>query len=96
MTRGEQVGSNHIQCTVQAGATTILCDAAFVFANGSQLHGSVNLSFDVEASGQPFQVAVTGGTGDWFGATGAVTVTDTSTEQESSALYEAKVVLPHR
>jgi hypothetical protein len=37
---------------------------------------------------------VTGGTGDFFGATGAVTVTDISTAQETASLYEADLVLP--
>jgi hypothetical protein len=37
---------------------------------------------------------VTGGTGDWFGATGAISVTDISTAAETASLYEADVVLP--
>ncbi len=35
-------------------------------------------------------------TGDWFGATDALTLTDRSAERESSTLHEAEVVLPHR
>ena len=49
----------------------------------------------MEEGAEPFDVAVTGGTGDWFGATGAVTITDISTEDETASLYEADVVLPH-
>ena len=48
------------------------------------------------SSGTAPTAAVTGGTGEWFGATGAVTITDRSTEQETGSLYEADVVLPHR
>jgi hypothetical protein len=40
---------------------------------------------------------VTGGTGDWFGATGAVTVTDiTPAPDEPVSLYEADVLLAHK
>ena len=96
ITRGKEVGRSHIQCTVQVVADSSLCHAALVFATGSQLLISVHLDFGTEESEQPFDVAVTGGTGEWFGATGAVTITDRSTEQETSSLYEADVVLPHR
>ena len=43
---------------------------------------------------ETFDIAVTGGTGDWFGATGAISVTDISTAAETASLYEADVVLP--
>lgn len=95
ITRGAEVGRSHIQCTVQVVADSTLCDAALVFATGSQLVISGHVNFGTEES-EPFDVAVAGGTGEWFGATGAVTITDTSTEQESSSLYEADVVLPRR
>lgn len=95
-TRGQEVGRSHIQCTVHVVATTFRCDGTFVFHDGSQLLASVHLDFATEQSGAAFDIAVLGGTGDWFGASGALTLTDTSTEQESSSLYEAKVVFPHR
>ena len=94
-TRGDEVGRTHIQCTAQVVELTFLCDAAFVFDTGSQLLASVHLDFSMEESAEPFDIAVIGGTGDWFGATGAVTITDMSTEEESVSLYEANVVLPH-
>jgi hypothetical protein len=43
---------------------------------------------------ESFEFAVTGGTGDWFGATGSATVTDISTQRVTASLYEAHVVLP--
>jgi hypothetical protein len=94
-TRGDEVGRSHIQCTAQVVEFTFLCDAAFVFDTGSQLLVSVLLDFGTDTGAEPFDAAVTGGTGDFFGATGAVTVTDMSTAQETASLYEADLVLPH-
>jgi len=92
-TRGDEVGRTHIQCTAQVVPLTFLCDAAFVFDTGSQLLVSAQLDFSMEEP-ETFDIAVTGGTGDWFGATGAVSITDMSTPRESVSLYEADVVLP--
>jgi hypothetical protein len=93
-TRGDEVGRTHIQCTAQVVELVFLCDGAFVFDNGSQLLGSVALDFSMEEEGGSFEIAVTGGTGDWFGATGAISVTDISTAAETASLYAADVVLP--
>jgi hypothetical protein len=93
-TRGDEVGRSHIQCTAQVVEFNFLCDGAFVFDNGSQLHASVALDFSMEEGMETFDIAVTGGTGDWFGATGAISVTDISTAAETASLYEADVVLP--
>jgi hypothetical protein len=93
-TRGDQVGRTHIQCTAQAVAFNFLCEAAFVFSADSQLLVSAHLDFSTPEGGTS-DIAVTGGTGDWFGATGAVSITDLSTENESVSLYEADVLLPH-
>jgi hypothetical protein len=93
-TRGDEVGRTHIQCTAQVVELTFLCDGAFLFDNGSQLLGSVALDFRMEGEMQGFEIAVTGGTGDWFGATGAISVTEITSEDEPAALYEADVVLP--
>lgn len=95
VTRGDEVGRTHIQCTAQVVDFMFLCDAAFVFDTGSQLIVSVAIDFGTEEGPTPFDIAVTGGTGDFFGATGVVTVTDTSTPRETSSLYEADLVLPH-
>jgi hypothetical protein len=92
-TRGDEVGRSHIQCTAQAVEFTFLCDAALVFDPDSQLLVSVHLDFSA-AEAETFDIAVIGGTGDWFGATGAVTSTDMSTEAETVSLYEAHVLLP--
>jgi hypothetical protein len=92
-TRGDEVGRSHIQCTAQVVEFIFLCDGAFVFDNGSQLHASVALDFSMEGT-ESFDIAVTGGTGDWFGATGAVSLTDITSEGEPAVLYEADVVLP--
>ena len=71
-----------------------LCDSAFVFDNGSGLLASVALDISMEEGMETFDIAVTGGTGDWFGATGAVSLTDITSEGEPAVLYEADVVLP--
>ena len=69
--------------------------ARFVFDTGSQLLASVHIDFsDPELDGMSFDIAVTGGTGDYFGACGVVTVTDISeSADETVSLYEADLVL---
>jgi hypothetical protein len=95
-TRGDEVGRSHIECTAQVVEFTFLCNAALVFDTGSQLIASVHVDFsDPSSEGTPFDIAVTGGTGEWFGATGTITGTDASTEEQPATLYEADVVLPH-
>jgi len=94
-TKGDEVGRSHIQCTAQVVEFTFLCDAALVFGAENQLLISTHLDFGMEEGAESFDVAVIGGTGDWFGATGAVTISDLSTEEETASLYEADVVLPH-
>jgi hypothetical protein len=93
-TRGDEVGRSHLQCTAQAVALTFRCDGALVFDDGSELLGSAVLDFS--AADESFDIAVLGGTGEWFGATGALSHSDMSTAQETVSLYEADVVLPHR
>jgi hypothetical protein len=93
VTKGDKVGRSHIQCTAQVVKFNFRCDGALVFDDGSQLLASVVL--DVSTQPTSFDIAVIGGTGDWFGATGALTNTDISTAHETAALYEADVVLPH-
>ena len=74
-----------------------MCDAVVVFETGSQLTASVALDFSTESEATSFAVAVTGGTGDYFGATGELTLTDiSSSEEETVSLYEADLVLPHK
>jgi hypothetical protein len=85
--RGDEVGRTHIQCTAQVVEWAFVCDGVFVFDDGSQLHGSVALDFAMPT--ETFDIAVTGGTGEWFGATGVITL------DEAASLYEADVVLPH-
>jgi hypothetical protein len=49
-----------------------------------------------ETEALQFDIAVTGGTNDYFGATGEVSLTDISaTPDETVTLYEANVVLAH-
>jgi hypothetical protein len=97
-TPGDEVGRTHIECTAQVVEWSFLCNGAFVFDPASQLFASVQLDFsDPSAEGTPFDIGVTGGTGDWFGATGAVTVTDiTPAPDEPVSLYEADVLLAHK
>jgi hypothetical protein len=98
-TRGDEVGRTHIECSAQVVSVNFLCDIAFVFASGSQLHGTVLVDFAMEEEAEPFQldIAVTGGTGDFFGATGDVSLTDITDPDEPDAptetLYEADLQL---
>jgi hypothetical protein len=93
-TRGDEVGRTHIECTAQAVQSYFLCDAAFVLTGGSQLHASVAADFSVETEGE-FDAPVTGGSKEFFGATGVVHVIDISeSEEETVTLYETDLVLP--
>jgi hypothetical protein len=94
-TLGDEIGRAHIECTAQAVEFSFLCDAAFVFDAGSQLHVTVHVDFSSDTGAETFDTAVTGGTGDWFGATGVVSLTDISpSPDETRTLYETDVVLP--
>ena len=97
-TRGDAVGRSHIECTAQVVEFSFLCDAALVFDDGSQLIVSVHLDFsDPSLEGEPFDIAVTGGTNDFFGATGQITATDLSmSDTETVSRYDADLVLPHK
>jgi hypothetical protein len=95
-TRGDEVGRTHIECTTQVVQSYFVCDAAFVLTGGSQLHASVAADFSSETE-EEFQldVPVTGGSKEFFGATGVVHLTDISgSEEETVTLYEADLVLP--
>ena len=101
-THDDQLGRAHIQCTAQVVPVNFLCDVAFVFDTGSQLHGTAVVDFSsTSPTPEPlqFDVAVTGGTDDFFGATGEISVLDISDPEDPQAqtltLYEVDVVLPH-
>jgi hypothetical protein len=94
-TRGDEVGRTHIECTAQVVEFLFVCDAAFVFDDGSQLHGSVAADFSSETEEFQLVVPVTGGSMNFFGATGEIHLTDISeSEDETLTLYEADLVLP--
>lgn len=94
-TRGDEVGRSHIECTVQVLPDNVLCDIAFVFDDSSQLHGSVLVDFSAQDPNEPaqFDIAVTGGTGKYSGASGVVSLLDTTDTNDPQAptttLYEA-------
>jgi hypothetical protein len=98
----DQLGRTHIQCTAQVVPVNFLCDIAFVFDSGSQLHGTAVVDFS-STSPTPgplqFDLAVTGGTADFFGATGEISVLDTSDPDDPDAatttLFEADIKLAH-
>ena len=100
-TRGEEVGRDHIECTAQVVENTFLCQIAWVFDTGSQLHGVVHVDFGAQSETEPlqFDIAVTGGTGDYFGATGEVSLLDITDPDDPEAatetLYEADIRLAH-
>lgn len=95
--RGDEIGRTHIQCTAHAAEGNFLCDIAFVLDEGSQLHGTVHVDFTdfSEDAALQFDIAVTGGTGDFSGAGGVVTLTDISDtddpEAEVVTLYETEL-----
>jgi hypothetical protein len=100
-TRGDEVGRTHIECTAQVVPVNFLCDVAFVFDSQSQLHGSVLVDFGTledPAEQLQFDISVTGGSGDFFGATGVVSLTDITDPDDPDAptetLYEADIRLP--
>jgi len=98
-TRGDEVGRTLIECTFHTVALNAMCDIAFVFDTGSQLHGTAAVDFGMESENEAlqFDITVTGGTNDYFGATGEVSLTDISTtEDETVTLYEPDVVLAHQ
>ena len=95
-TRGDQVGRTHIECTAQVVPDDLLCDIAFVLDDDAgQLHGSVLVDFSTQAPDEvtSFDIAVTGGTGEFAGADGVVSLTDTTDTSdpaaETTTLYEA-------
>jgi hypothetical protein len=98
-TAGAEVGRSHIECTAQAAELIFRCDAAFVLDSGSQLHGTVVVDFGEEVAAEPFQldIPVTGGSGDFFGATGVVSLLDITDPDDPEAatmtLYEADIHL---
>jgi hypothetical protein len=98
-TAGSEVGRNHIECTAQVAELIFRCDATFAFDSGSQLHGTVAVDFGMEETSEPFQldIAVTGGTGDFFGATGVISLLDITDVDDPDAatttLYEADIRL---
>ncbi len=96
-TRGEPKGRDHIECTAQVLTNVFVCQIVWVFDNGSQLHGAVSIDFNAQSETEQlqFDIAVTGGTDDFYGATGEVSLLDISTTpEETVTLYEADVVLP--
>jgi hypothetical protein len=94
-TKGDEIGRDHIECTVQVVQTIFFCDVAFVLDEGSQLLASAALDFGSQSESTQFVIAVTGGTNDFFGAGGEVSATDISTspDQPTVTLYKVNVVV---
>ena len=96
-TPGDEVGRTTIECTVQATTTAFLCDIVFDVDEAGQLHGTVLVDFTEQSDTEPlqFDIAVTGGTGDFSGATGVVSLTDLTDpddpEAETTTLYETDI-----
>ena len=90
-TPGDEIGRTHIQCTGQVFEANANCVIAFVLAEGSQLHGTVLVDFSV-GEALEFDIAVTGGTGDFSRAKGTVHLTDITGSDDEDAetvtLYE--------
>ena len=96
-TAGNAIGRTHVECTAQVVADNLLCDIVWVFDEGGQLHGTVHVDFSEEPEGEQlsFDIAVTGGTGDWSGAAGTVTLRDVTDaeapEAETRTVYETNL-----
>jgi hypothetical protein len=93
VTRGDEVGRTHVECVFQITPDTLSCDIVFVLDEGSQLHGSVLVRLpETDPRPESFDIAVTGGTGEFFDAGGVVTLTDTTDtddpEAATTTLYE--------
>lgn len=93
-TPGDEVGRTHIECSAQVVPENFLCDIVFV-VDDSQLHGTVHADFGATHPEEPLQldIAVTGGTGDYAGASGVVSLLDITDVDDPDAavttLYEA-------
>jgi hypothetical protein len=90
-TRGDAAGRTHIECTAQVVPAVLACDAVFVLDDGSQLYGSALVDFSQETQQLALDVAVTGGTGDFDGATGEIALLDIGNEvagDETVTRYE--------
>jgi hypothetical protein len=96
-TPGDEAGRNTIVCTVPAITTSIFCDIVFDVDGAGQLYGTAFVDFTDESGTEPlqFDIAVTGGTGDFSGARGVVTLTDITDlddpEAATTTLYETDI-----
>jgi hypothetical protein len=97
---GAEVGRSHIECTAQVAPVYFSCDVSFVLHAGSQLHGTVVVDFGaMQDPSEQFRldIAVTGGTGVFFGATGEVDLLDitdpSNPAAETTTLYETDLRL---
>jgi hypothetical protein len=81
--RGQEVGTLGGVCTVTglepAVSVTFQCQATASLPDG-QITSQGLVTFSPETEGQPFRIAITGGTGAYRTAHGQVTVVETATE----------------
>src|SRR5687768_16828758 len=79
---GPEIGTDHVVCTVTRlepvdapTSVTSLCSAAFLLPDGQiTVQGAV--TFEMTGPPTSFDVPVTGGTGDYEGAEGHITIED--------------------
>jgi hypothetical protein len=78
-----QLGDGHVQCTVQPGKGWMLCTGAFNITGRGQIVGQGAIRFTQETA--PFDVPITGGTGDFANVRGYVHVEliDDTTEKDT-------------
>ena len=95
---GDLVGRNDIDCTfVEVDATVfsarLLCPGVIEkFALGT-ITWQATIVFSEETSGQPFQVAITGGTGAFANAGGEIIVHEVPSEDElTDSVYEIRLL----
>jgi hypothetical protein len=84
---GREIGRTHIECTAQAVTTVFLCDIVWMVDGAGQLHGTVAVDFTQFSETEPleFDIAVTGGTGKFSGATGHVRLLDVTDPDDEEA-----------
>lgn len=81
---GEVVGSSHIQCVHQAEVGRFHCDVAYDLPEEGALYATTSVNFLEAEEAEEFllDLAVTGGAGEFYGATGDLLVEDLDEDLE--------------
>lgn len=95
---GGTIGTGRTHCTVEPPwGLVISCDVTFELSEGSTLYGTETIDFRTITPNEPLSaaLAVTGGTGQLTGATGACTLTDREDHATSGiSFYDCRISQP--